>query len=120
MKFKDLFEKYNRWPEPMLLVFSLGTLFYFLFHGGTIEWHSLLTVVSVLLVSLIAAVHLLIRNVRKRLAAGIVQFQQEHTPSDALQRLNDLKKDYLYIRLVQIRISGKREVVRMAWQNEGG
>ena len=97
MKFKVLFEKYNKWSEPILIAFSLVTLVYVFLHAGTVELHSLLTVISVLIVSLITSVHLLFHNLRKKFAAGIVGFQQEHTPFHAVERLRGLKSDYLYI-----------------------
>jgi len=97
MRFSELFERYYVWADWIVRVFAVGTFGYVLVRRGEIEWHSLLTVVAVLGVALIVAVQLSVRQIRKRVAAGIVRFQQEHRPLDATERLRQLTRDYLYI-----------------------
>ena len=97
MRFGELFERYYVWADWIVRCLAVGTFLYVLVKRGEIEWHSLLTVVALFGIALIVAVQLSIRQIRKRVAAGIVRFQQEHRPFDAVERLRRLRGDYLYI-----------------------
>lgn len=96
-RFSELFERYYKWPDWAIRVFAVGTLAWVWWRKGEIEWHSMLTAVALLAAAAIAGSILWARQMRKRLAAGIVRFQQEHRPLDSTERLRGLKRDYLYI-----------------------